>query len=854
MTDGRDGRPTSAGFCISSCADRERWRGPHRPRRLHLVDGLEWDARAGAEVWLPDPPGDLTAGDALRLVVESSCPSAAVLELRVECAGSSGSFVGRVPLDFRGLRRVVIPRSAWTVEVAASGDAPGWDRVGAVRARVVGDPPDGARVAIAELHLVEVRGPGPLLRDDELLAALDPARMTGPSRDPADVADHLRRRDLSAWPEFGTSSTSSSTSSARHARDDSDDEGEAARLVDEASAVARGELTIVGVRHEFPGGEIDWSYNPTRHLDGVDFNRQWEQHLNRMDFWSVLAKAHRRTGDPEYARAWARQLRGFLRRCPWEPEPRIALQSSQWSTLRCATRIASSWPDAFRAFRGSGEVSDRDLVDFLESVVEHGRHLRRHHHRGANNHQALELHGLHTLGCLFPELREAAEWRRYAAATLAAAVDRIFGPDGFTRELSSSYHKLSLLSFVGVLENAARFARETPEVADEIPSNLRARLEQAFDACLRVMAPDGKLPPVNDSSRPSARGVLARGAPLFPGRPEFAWAASRGRRGDPPRWTSAFLGHAGLAVLRSGWEGDANGLVFDVGPLGVAHQHQDKLSVALWARGRELLYDGGGGAYESGPLRDYAVDTASHNTVLVDGLGQRRSRSSRRDKVSKGPIDARFESTPDHDFAAGVYSGPYGGGSPLAKEPRGERIARHRRRVLFVKPDVFLILDDLEPRDRRRHRYEARWHLATTRTALDEASGAVETRDEGRPNLLVLPLRRRGLRVRAVVGQREPEILGVHVRKHGRDPEDATTVVHEATGRGRRRLWTLLLPLAPGESNPVRTVRGRFGGVDVLLGDGRVWRIRAGRDGVVSFEDRGPDGRRIRAVRAGASR
>lgn len=36
--------------------------------------------------------------------------------------------------------------------------------------------------------------------------------------------------------------------------------------------------------------------------------------------------------------------------------------------------------------------------------------------------------------------------------------------------------------------------------------------------------------------------------------------------------------------------------------------------------GRRLLYDGGGGPYEVSKFRDFAIDTPSHNTVLVDGI------------------------------------------------------------------------------------------------------------------------------------------------------------------------------------------------------------------------------------------
>ena len=231
--------------------------------------------------------------------------------------------------------------------------------------------------------------------------------------------------------------------------------------------------------------------------------------------------------------------------------------------------------------------------------------------------------------------------------------------------------------------------------------------------------------------------TLSKGAELFPQRDDFAWVASNGRRGQPPAQTSHAFPYAGYFVMRSGWGRDANYLCFDAGPLGYSHVHQDKLHLVLWAHGREILFDGGGGPYEHSPWRAYDIDTFSHNTVLVDGKPQRRSRRNRLACVSKVPIDARWESTAGHDFAAGVYDAGYGS--------EQHRPATHTRRVLFVKPDLFVIADTLTPTDQAEHSYQARWHLMTPLTARHDATSAVCTSDAGRPNLVIVPLLAQGL-------------------------------------------------------------------------------------------------------------
>jgi len=507
--------------------------------------------------------------------------------------------------------------------------------------------------------------------------------------------------------------------------------------------------------------------------------------------------------------------------------------------------MARSWPDAFESLCRSPEVSDEVIVDFVKSCLEHGRHLRAHHHRGANNHQVIELHGLFTLACFLPEFSEAREWRSYVIGRLPGIAARVFGPDGFTRELSSSYHKLSLLSYVGVIEVATESG-----FLEEIPDPFRRQVERAFDACLGLVAPDGKLPPVNDSSRPGGREILRRGLGLYPERRDFRFVVSGGKEGDPPDRVSCFLPYAGYAALRSGFGENDNLLVFDVGPLGSHHQHQDKLNVLVWSHGRELLYDGGGGSYESSRFRRYAIDTYSHNTVLVDGLAQRR-RLSKRMRESSKPIRARFSTSARSDFVCGTYKDPYGKGDPLPRKRVGEKVARHHRRVLFVKPDVFLVVDDLEPRDLRRHGYQARWHLKSVDAIEDPRTRSVITRDVGQPNLAIVPLRTRSMEVRVASGELDPEILGVHVLKHRHAQEDATTVLHSIRGRGRMMFWTLLLPLPPGVGSPVRETQplGKRR-VRVLLHDGRQWEIAVdpGAKGEVAFTELSAAGDTVREV------
>lgn len=48
---------------------------------------------------------------------------------------------------------------------------------------------------------------------------------------------------------------------------------------------------------------------------------------------------------------------------------------SPWRTIECGIRTAGPWPTALAAFRASPSVSDRLLLDWLKSWIEHGHIL-----------------------------------------------------------------------------------------------------------------------------------------------------------------------------------------------------------------------------------------------------------------------------------------------------------------------------------------------------------------------------------------------------------------------------------------------------------------------------------------------
>ena len=102
----------------------------------------------------------------------------------------------------------------------------------------------------------------------------------------------------------------------------------------------------------------------------------------------------------------------------------------------------------------------------------------------------------------------------------------------------------------------------------------------------------------------------------YPSRSDFAWAHSEGKQGKSPAVTSCAFDYAGYYIMRTSWKPDAVWALFDGGPFGYGHQHEDKLNVLLHAYGRLLLTEGGNYAYDTSEMRKYVLSTrgAQHNS------------------------------------------------------------------------------------------------------------------------------------------------------------------------------------------------------------------------------------------------
>ena len=544
-----------------------------------------------------------------------------------------------------------------------------------------------------------------------------------------------------------------------------------------AERAVRGDITVVNIAYQFPDGRIDFMYNPTRHTG--TYNPEWQLQLNRMYFWNDMALAYLQSKDEKFASAFNCQAYNWITtiHCP----EKYNAHGSAWRTIETGLRLMGSWQTAFEVFRKSPSVADETLALMLASMHEQAFHALEH--RTSHNWLLMELNGTHTFAALFPEFKTSITLRRKAAKYFTREIVKQLLPDGMHNELSPDYHSVCL-SCGFMLYNIAQQCG----TLNDLPEEFALMLEKCYDARLQLMTPGFTQPRTNDCFTIQTAPSMQKAYTLFPHRKDFLWAASKGKSGTPPAGGTAsrFLDYAGFIAMRSAWDKDALYLCFDVGPLGEAHVHQDKLNINIYKGSEELLFDDGGGQYEVSPYRVYGRSAAGHNTILVDNDGQNRKvRSS-----SKTAIDAKFFSSEKFDYAYGIYDDAYG---EKQKKP-----ATHTREILFVKPDFFAVADTMQSLDGKPHDYTMLLQIDSVDVKASTASvhGVVA----GKYDLYVLLLSS-NVSVKVESGQNDP-VSGWYVGRNDKNLHKASTVKITAHQKKDFRFLTLFFPLKKGTVPP----------------------------------------------------
>jgi Heparinase II/III-like protein/Heparinase II/III N-terminus len=545
--------------------------------------------------------------------------------------------------------------------------------------------------------------------DEELLGLLT-AQFTSTS----DLIEHLRTR---TEPRFFVSFNKKEETLSEFRRRWPDAERE---IVNAADRISEGTFSMLGLRELNLGKSIDWHLEPTSgkrtplihwsQLNYLDANIAGDKKItwefNRHQYFVTLGRAYWLTADERYAEVFVSHITSWMDQNP----PKLGINWA--SSLEVAFR-SISWLWALQFFKESPSLSAAELARISKFLYLNASHLETYlsTYFSPNTHLTGEALGLFYIGLLLPEFKDAARWRELGLEILSSQLDRHVKTDGVYFEQSSYYHRYTTDFYIhlAVLLSVNGMT---------LPPELEPKLELLLDHLMHITRPDGTSPLFGDDdggrlvmldNQPANdfRSVLATGAVLFKRRDykfvagaaaqETLWLlGAAGLRNfdkleeQQPAKASVQFPDGGYYVMRDGWSPDANYLLFDCGPHGMAncgHAHADALAIELAAHGRTLLVDPGTFTYTGGKeLRDWFRSSVAHNTLTVD----RESSSISADTFS-WKTATRCERVAWTNHARFTYvAGSHRGYEHLGKP------GTHTRGILFLKRDYWVMQDRIE--------------------------------------------------------------------------------------------------------------------------------------------------------------
>jgi hypothetical protein len=590
-----------------------------------------------------------------------------------------------------------------------------------------------------------------------------------------------------------------------------------------------------GYTYQF-GPRIDWGLDPTTQpASPIAPNPEWTWGLNRHRMWTALAASFVTNGDMKYARELCAQMQDWIHSNPPPIPQKEQFPGARWRPIEAGIRMSRVWPEVyFRMLQNPQAFPDDALLDMVDSMREHALYLEVTTAWGIrSNHITVECAGLYCVGTLFPEFKDAAQWRSDAAERQLEQLKLQVYPDGVQKELAPGYHMFALSNCLQIIDVARLNHLQLPE-------GYQNELEKMFGALMWEMTPNRTTPPLNDSSEDSVIDELRVGVNLFPNHPDWAYFASGGASGQLPAEASHHFDYAGWAVMRSGWNAQARFLIMECGPYGQAHQHEDKLSFILHAYGSTLVTEGGVYTYDRSRERQYVLSARAHNVIQIDGLEQYRRGGPRSYFTTETPIDIGWRSTDQYDYAQGSY----GDEEDEKWGFHGVSGFLHTRRVLFIKPDYWIVFDTVRPPENtREHLYESAFHLRTPGVSVDPQTHAVRTLSES-TNLAIFPVARDELNVEVVTGQKHPVYQGWEADENSLKLLPIPTPIFSQRCAGLAKFLYVFSPAKAGSAGPVKSVKpavvdGAVMAANLDLTGGGTARAALMKNGVILFTQAG---------------
>lgn len=513
---------------------------------------------------------------------------------------------------------------------------------------------------------------------------------------------------------------------------------------------------------------------PGQGADPFPGMNQWrELYWHNFSHWLIGAALSDDPAFIEQAKRWALALARWRF---WLDPDYIYFDFNTAYPLQC---LCSAYDIAFDSMTEAERAEVRDAI----STLAHGLYLNTISGHGSiyndlrGNHTAVTICGLGMAGCaLLGEDERAPAWIALAERFMLDAFEEHTSGAWVESPSYGTYGVSEWLRLAEMLRNVTganhlghpflrRFAEYQLHIADwegrDLGYNGGGAGEYWNQWAFFAIAREWQDPRFQWLAHPTDD------APLAAGYGDTLWWVDPDLPAERPTEsdTGRHFADIGLNVWRSGWADDATILLHHCGLKG-QHKEENMNHVTLYALGQRILPDGLGGA------------TADHNVVLIDDRIQNRWMHG---ATLAYHCDARS------GYSLGDARSAYSG---------------WRRQVLFLRPDLVVLIDDVPLGEGEDH--DVRFML--------HPNG--ESRADG-PLLTVCS---GGMALQAMTLLPDGTALPMAVRER----ERATRATHDAwasyTGRGALRAITLLL-ISPTPEPPTPEIAATEAGLRITHGE-----------------------------------
>ncbi|NLV35194.1 MAG: heparinase [Clostridiaceae bacterium] len=533
-------------------------------------------------------------------------------------------------------------------------------------------------------------------------------------------------------------------------------------------------------------GEIDWVHQP-----GED--PEWVYAFNRMRYWICLGQAYSLTGDEKYAQAFVNQLCHWIRNVK-KDDPKNA---KAWRSIEVGLRL-EYWQKAMQYFKASEYVTDEVAQLYISSITEQAEFIMGvwDTYNLMSNWGVLANHGLFMAGAMLPETERAREYLTEAIRRLELEIRMQVYRDGFHWEQSPMYHNEVLHCYLDVAILAQRNEIQLPELM------LKKIRDMAY-VDLLAAKPDHNELSMGDSDQIDQRDLITKAAIVFKDGalkaggyevPDFDTIWDIGEHGLKeyehivsltPDKTDEFFEDSGNSYFRSSWDRDATYLHFHCGTLGAGHGHADKLHVDLFSREEDLLIDSGRYTYVFSEGRTSFKELRAHNTIMVDDTDLYVCKDSWECEKLTRAVNHRYYSNESYGYAEGGHLGYISHGSGVFVN----------RRLIFLKPDIIVIADELYASENDRHSYKQFFHFNNYGTLA------------GKNNYYIYESKKVRAQVRMLADNLTSRVCDFKLSRNYNKSEDAKFIETSFSARGFASAYTVISLSSPQNTEELNIQR-----------------------------------------------